>query len=206
MPSAVSVAAAAEFDEKIDTPMDWEPILPLPPLITRSLTSSTDSSSSDAGSLPQTPVDEDVVMVDVFDADTSDSDDDDSDSEPEDQPAKSVPPPAIPDADVQSGPLIASDSELERQLWADMNDILGHEDEPAKFCGPYAEQVSPTLADLPTGVPPPTVAQDAAFPFASNGQSAKAVPDVVVTPATPQLSTGVSPMDALWEELFGPEC
>lgn len=199
MPPAAHVAADVEFEEKVDTPMDWEPI---PPLITRSLTSSTDASSSD-GSLPQTPIDEDIVMVDIFDADISDSDDSDSDSELEDKPTKSVPPPTVPNADVQSGgPLIASDSELERQLWADMNDILGHEDEPARFCGPYAEQANLTLADLPAAVPLPTIAQDVAFPFASNGQSAKAVPDVVVTPATPEASS----LDALWEELFGPEC
>lgn len=187
--------------------MDWELTIPLPPLITRSLSASTES-SSDAGSLPQTPVDEDVMMADVFDSDISDSDDSDSDSdtEPEEKSVKPMPPPVNETADIESGVLVASDSELERQLWADMDDILGHEDEPAKFCGPYAEKLSPTLADLSAGVPLPIVVQEVVFPFASNGQVVKAVPDVVVAPATPQLLVGASSMDALWEELFGPEC
>lgn len=198
MPPASLTAADVGLEEQLDTPM-VELLLPLPPLMTRSLSSSTES--SDEGSLPQTPADEDVIMVDVFGAHTCDSD---NEPEPEDKTVKSIPPPVNEYADIRPGALVASDSELERQLWADMNEILGHEDELAKFCGPYAEPVVPTLADLPAGVPQPIIAQDIAFPFASNGQLAKAAPDVVITPATPQLPVASS-MDALWEELFGPE-
>ncbi|KZT67218.1 hypothetical protein DAEQUDRAFT_767291 [Daedalea quercina L-15889] len=251
--SPIPVSMPLDADHRDDAAMEWEPTLPLPPLMTRS---STTSSSS--GSVPRTPIDEDIVMVDVFDADSSaDSDSlpmvDDKPAKPEDcqpphgRPVKPLPAHRHPHAPVEvpspppatvddgTGSIVASDSELERQLWADMNDILGHEDEPARFCLPPQE--IPTIASLPAGVPPPIIAstwEGTSFPVifpddvalikfqleVFSPQAARATPDVVVTPATSRAtsrmhvkdavapaaaSTSSSSLDTLWLELFGPE-
>ncbi|KAH9936597.1 uncharacterized protein B0H18DRAFT_974561 [Fomitopsis serialis] len=235
----------------VPSAMNWEPV---PPPMICTLSSTTASSSS---SIPPTPIDEDTVMVDVFDVDFSASVDvlpfaEDKHAKPEDstllpsRPMKplpvrrrprapvEVPMPPAASTDDEAGTLIASDSELERQLWADMNDILGHEDEPARFCFP--PEGIPAVAFLPASVPPPVVAVvGRSFPaFSANDAdsdsdeslleafhpAAKTVPEVVVTPATPAVVSRadfkeagtqrsvVAParsMDDLWEEFFGPE-
>ncbi|TFY62509.1 hypothetical protein EVJ58_g3812 [Rhodofomes roseus] len=255
IPDGMPVDAISSSEPTNDSAMDWEPIPPVPPFMSRTDSSSTASS---LGSVPSTPIDEDVVMVDVFDVESSVDVDalpvveevpaKSDDCSPPARPVKPLParrhhrapvevpmPPGFP-TDGDAGTLVASDSELERQLWADMNDILGHEDEPARFCFP--PEGIPVIVSLPPSVPQPIIAKSIPAVF-SNGVTStspcgkrsartrrsrshsrrwrRRPPDVVVTPATPVVifpaitaaegSDGTShqSLNALWEELFGPE-